>query len=152
MRAHTTFNMQVVFVGILAIMGCNALLQAQRDAYVHLPAEFRSRNMLWLLVVATYGPVNCNCKWQKQSDDAFLNLGLQQIPNIPQLFATDDSLSKSTFLFNKQSKLGEPVHGPGPLHFFVMNIIQNKDYSIFVHDNEKRNQLDPYPILRAKHH
>lgn len=54
--------------------------QSQRDVYVYTAAESRFRNMLWLLVVAAYGLVNSISKWQKQSDDAFIALGLQHIP------------------------------------------------------------------------
>lgn len=55
----------------------NVFLQsgpATRDVYVILPSESEHEGFVWLLTVATYGLVNANAKWQKHSDDTFLDL------------------------------------------------------------------------------
>lgn len=142
--------------------------QSECDFYVYLPSEYRFRNILWLLVVAAYGLVNASPKWKKQSDDAFIQLGLQPIAEIPQLFTilkegelvllvykivddffmtgTDTALRDFIATLNNKLTLGEVVHGPGTLRFFGMNIIQNDDYSISIHPDSKINQLEPYLI------
>lgn len=61
--------------------------KSQRYVHAHPPSESSFRNVLLLLVVSAYGLVNSNSKWQKQSDDEFISLGLQPSPELPQLFA-----------------------------------------------------------------
>lgn len=58
-----------------------------RSVYVIPRAESRFDNVIRLLVVDAYGLINSSSKWQKQSDGAFLDLGLQRTPQIPPLFA-----------------------------------------------------------------
>lgn len=42
----------------------------------------RSYNVIWSLAFATYGFVNSNYKWQKQSDDTFLLNDMQAMLEI----------------------------------------------------------------------
>lgn len=42
---------------------------------------------MWLLKTVANGLINCNAKWQRQSDALFVNIGLQQEELIPQRFA-----------------------------------------------------------------
>ena len=60
--------------------------QALRDVYVIPPRECPDKDIYWLLLAAAYGLVNANAKWQNQSDELFILLGLTQCPLIPQLF------------------------------------------------------------------
>lgn len=54
--------------------------------YVRPPRESRLHNELWLLLVAEYGLIDANSKWQAVFDDAFVEMGLQHLAAIPQLF------------------------------------------------------------------
>ena len=63
---------------------------------------------------------------------------------------TDTALRQFINAFNLHFKLGEVVHGPGTLRFFGMNIIQNEDYSISIHADDKLKQLEPFPISRSR--
>lgn len=60
--------------------------QAQIDVYVVNPLESRVRQNFWFLMPAAYGLLNENAKRQYQSHTAFKELGLTQLPVIPQLF------------------------------------------------------------------
>lgn len=46
--------------------------------------------MLWLLLVATYGLVNANAKWQVKSDAAMSSIEVSQSASIQQLFTHMD--------------------------------------------------------------
>lgn len=59
---------------------------ADRKVYVRPPRELKLCNELWLLLVAEYGLINANSKWQAVSDNAFVEIGLQHLAAIPQLF------------------------------------------------------------------
>ena len=67
-----------------------ALLQigeAQRNVYVRPPKESQMKSThVWILLTAAYGLVNENAKWQNQSDNVMLDIGLQQSSYVPQLF------------------------------------------------------------------
>lgn len=52
---------------------------ADGSVYVHSEKESKLRDELWLLLVAGYGLVNANYRWQYVSDKAFLDLGLQHL-------------------------------------------------------------------------
>ena len=53
--------------------------KAERDVYVRPPRESSMRSThLWLLLIAAYGLVNYNAKWQQQSDQVLLEYGLVQ--------------------------------------------------------------------------
>ena len=114
--------------------------EAQRAVYVVPPKECRDRRFLWLLLAAVYGLVNSNAKWQVQSDEAILQIGLVQSKFIPQLFykiensrlvlivaKTFDDLMVSGEPdeadnfgknFGKRFKLDSSSHGPGRMQFF----------------------------------
>lgn len=59
---------------------------ADCDVFVKPPKECKLKSFYWLLLVAAYGFVNANAKWQLHSDDTLFQLGLSQSPYIPQLF------------------------------------------------------------------
>ena len=59
---------------------------ASRLVYVIPRKEYKDRRFVWLLLVAVYGLVNSNAKWQVQSDQALRDIGLTQSKLIPQLF------------------------------------------------------------------
>lgn len=65
---------------------------ANRKVYVIPLKESRLRNELWLLLVAGYGLVNANFKWEAKSDSARFKLVLQPVASCPQIIAQfDDS-------------------------------------------------------------
>lgn len=146
---------------------------AGREVYVIPPAESNQRhNVFWLLLVAAYGLVNSNAKWQHQSDEAFISLGLEHVALVPQLFClrkdgevtmlavkivddilltgTDSSMRLFITEFNKKFTLGEVVHGPNSLRFYGMNLIQESDWSVTIHADDKLQSLEPYPISRTR--
>ena len=59
---------------------------AQRDVYVIPPKESSGPRFVWLLTVATYGLVDASAKWQVQSDQTFIDIGLNTLVYVPQLF------------------------------------------------------------------
>lgn len=59
---------------------------ADTKVYVIQPKEPRLRNELWLLLVARYGLINANSKWQYMSDHALVDISLQHVSSIPQPF------------------------------------------------------------------
>lgn len=100
------------------------------------------------------------------SDSLFIEIGLEQINTIPQLFIkksegtvicrlekiVDDLIitgSPSVVdnfvkLIVEKFKLGTIVHGPGELRFFGLNIIQSDDYTIETNGDGKLNALEAY--------
>lgn len=146
--------------------------KAQRDVYVVPPRESLDRRNRWLLLTAAYGLVNANAKWQDQSDTLLHELGLHQLPVVPQLFhiiqngqlmllvakIVDDILVTGVtnevdkFLagFDARFELGTVAHGPGSLRFYGMNIVQNEDMTCSIDANDKLSALEPYPITRLR--
>lgn len=59
---------------------------AQRDVYVRPPRESKDKIHYWLFLVETNGLVNFNTKFQEQSHDIILNLGLQHLDVDPKQF------------------------------------------------------------------
>ena len=129
--------------------------KAQRHVYVIPPIESRMRlTHRWLLLVAAYGLVNSGAKWQHQSDDLLLELGLTQSKYVPQLFykfknqklelilakivddiiitGEEDMTAKLISDFNSIFELGSVVEGPGEMRFFGTNIFQNPDMSVII--------------------
>lgn len=47
---------------------------------------------LWLLLLAAYGPVNAGAKFQHQSDNLILKMGLQQSKHMGQLFYKKENI------------------------------------------------------------
>lgn len=122
-----------------------------RDVHVIPSAKSKMCNVLCLLVVAAYGLINLNSKWRKHSDGAWLDVGLQPIPQIPQLFApfekrelillvnkivhnifltrTDGVLRKHIISFNKNSCLVKWFKGLG-LSDFLERILSKRTTSV----------------------
>ena len=115
--------------------------EAQRNVYVRPPKESQMKSThLWLLLTAAYGLVNANAKWQNQSDNVMLDIGLQQSPHVPQLFfktengrivlivakivddlkvaGGDKCVQHFVEEFDKTLKFGDVKHGTGKLRFF----------------------------------
>ena len=100
------------------------------------------------------------------------DLGITQLPLIPQLFVKfdDDKLTMiaakvvddikiagvpavvDNFVkrFNCQFKLGTITKGPGELKFYGLDVTQRNDLSITVTCDEKVNTLEPYPISKTR--
>jgi len=145
---------------------------AKRSVYVKPPYESAQRGVYWLLLVATYGLVNANAKWQSKSDAGLQKLGLVPVTQVPQLFVmfkedklclivakvVDDLLLSgeeavvAKFLadFNSMFKLGTITRGPGNLRFYGLMITQDEDCSSTIHGDEKLNALEPYPLSRVR--
>ena len=66
------------------------------------------------------------------------------------LTGTDESLRQFVTDFHQKFKLGEVVHGPGTLRFYGLNLIQDTDYSVSIHADDKLNAIEPYPISRTR--
>lgn len=147
--------------------------EAERDVYVKPPQESKMRTShVWLLMVAAYGLVNSNAKWQHKSDQALINLGLSQSKHIPQLFykiekgeltmviakVVDDIIAAGIGNtaeqllsdFGKQYELGKMESGPGNFRFFGINISQNDDLSIESDADDKLEGLFEYSLLRNR--
>ena len=147
--------------------------QAKRDVYVRPPKESSMKSThLWLLLTAAYGLVNANAKWQNQSDNVMLDLGLQQSSPIPQLFfkkeggrlvllvakivddlkVAGEGNRAELFLeaFDKKFKFGNVNHGPGKLRFFGINTIQNTDHTIETDADDKMEAVVEYPFSRMR--
>lgn len=146
--------------------------RAERDVFVVPPRECADRKFYWLLLTATYGLVNANSKWQKQSDELLYSLNLQQVTAIPQLFymtvdgstvsivakIIDDMIlagveeHANNFIkkFNSRFKLGKIIHGPGRLRFYGLNAIQHEEYSCSIDGDDKLNVLEPYLLSRVR--
>lgn len=74
--------------------------RGNRQVWVKPPRESRKTGELWLLLVAGYGLVNAGAKWQQHSDKIFYDLGLSNIPEVPQLFVKRDD-DETTLLVAK---------------------------------------------------
>ena len=132
---------------------------ATRGVHVVPPRECCDRQFRWRLLVATYGLVNANAKWQLHSGTALLDLGLQAVVLIPQLFymkwngklclivakEVDDFLIGATksapeWLIDRVKEkysVGKNAHLPGSFHFFGLLITQEEDGKISVSAGEK---------------
>lgn len=130
------------------------------------------RNILWLLEATAHGVFNSNAKWQHRSDEAFLSLGLQQVPLIPQLFSkyengivvflavkivanilpigTDTTMRQFITEFNKIFALGVVDYSPGVLQFYGLNMMQYEELPVVIHAEDKLNALEPYPVSRTR--
>ena len=145
---------------------------AHRDVYVVPPKECEDRAFVWLLTVATYGPVNAIAKWQFHSDSTFLNLGLKTLVYIPQLFYMD-SKGSLTLLFVKVTDeifvagserrkrefiknlckfyyLGTIRHLPGSCLFFGLEVNKAIGYTVQVHADKKLAEIAPYKPSRFR--
>lgn len=58
----------------------------------------------------------------------------------------DDEMRKFISEFNDQFELGEVVNVPDKLLNFGINLIQDDDYTISIHANDKLHLIEPYPI------
>lgn len=116
--------------------------------------------------------VNSNAKFQAQADDLLLSLGLSSVTVVTQLFhlkssgqlvllvskVVDDLLITGVksyvddFLvkFDMKFQFGSIVRGPGILKFYGMKIIQNEDFSLSIHADDKLNSLECYPLPRIR--
>ena len=146
---------------------------AERSVYVIPPlvSEDRFRSV-WLLLAASYGLVNANAKFQVQSDNLLLDLGMLRVTDIPQLFyaksngrltillakIVDDILVTGEVavfenvlrMFNEKFKFGTIVHGPGKLRYFGFNVIQYDDYTTVIDGDDKLSALEPPPLSRIR--
>lgn len=140
-----------------------ALLQtgpAEIYVYMITPRESKHRDELRLLLAAEYGltNANANAKWNVQSDKLMEDLGFVKIKFIPQLFVKFDngqlSLNAARVVddimitggetivenfvkrFNSKNKLGMIVRGPGPLCFYLCDVIQHEMFTITVSGDE----------------
>ncbi len=145
---------------------------ALRDVYVVPPRECKSRSFYSLLLTAAYGLVNANAKRQEHSNNFLKSFGFNQLVYVPQPFyktdedgqkfvagkVVDDILLAApaehlrSFVkeISKEYKLGTIVFGPGTLNCYGLTIIQDEDYRITVHGNDKLHELEPYPIDRNR--
>ena len=157
------FSLSVMFQWYLTKIDVkSAFLQtgsAQRDVYVIPPKESADRGFVWLLTVARYGSVNANAKWQVHSDQTFIDMGLNTLVYVPQLFymhengelvlivvkVTDDIFIagsdgyKRNFIHKLKHtyELGTITHLPGSCLFFGLQVSQDPDYFIRVHADQK---------------
>lgn len=60
--------------------------EESRDVYYKAPRKRSTKSFYWLLLVALYGLVNANAKWQLSSDSTLLSLGIAQCPFVSKLF------------------------------------------------------------------
>ena len=145
---------------------------ATRDVYVIPPRECPDRQFRWRLLVASYGLVNANAKWQLHSDTTLLDLGLHAVVLIPQLFymkqdgklclivakVVDDFLIGGTksareWLIDKlkaKYSVGTIAHLPGSFHFFGLLITQKEDGTITVSAEEKLQAITPHLLSRMR--
>lgn len=127
---------------------------------------------LWILKAAAYGFVNANTKWQTQSDNLVISLGLHRVPDVPQLLfikkdgklvlpvvkIVDDLLLARTNIivhdfissFDSKLKFGTVKHGPVHLRFFGLNILQHYERAIKVNANDKLRAIEQYPLTRPR--
>ena len=145
--------------------------EAKRDVYVRPPKESSMKSThLWLILMAAYGLVKANAKWQNQSDNLMLDLGLQQSSHIPQicfkkengklvllvakivddLKVAGEGNRAQVFLerFDKHFKFNKLNHGPGKLRFFGINTVQNTDHTIETDADDKMDAVTEYPFSR----
>lgn len=124
------------------------------------------------LLVATYGLVNANAKWQLHSDTTLLDLRLQALVHIPQLFymkrdgklclivakVVDDFLIDGTksarnWLIEKLKErytVGKIAHLTGSFHFFGLLISQDEDGTMVVSAEEKLAAITPHLLSRLR--
>ena len=163
------------FVSKVDIKG--AFLQsgpAERDVYVVPPRECARRGFYWLLLVASYGLVNANAKWQNHSDDTLFKLGLRPTVLIPQLFfqkkndmlsllvskVTDDMLvggeksERDGFIkkLGQHYDIGTITHMPGRFLFFGLIIEQSDEFNVTISADEKLEAIHPVPLTRMRRH
>ena len=147
--------------------------KAERNVYVIPPKDSRLRNEYWLLLVAGYGLINSNAKWQFVSDNSLLQIGLKCVPEIQQLFVKHDEngnlillvikivddilatgpdieLRKFVSAFGDIFKLGTIRNGPGKMRYFGMNVLQFDDFSCQIDCDDKLNALEGYPLARIR--
>ena len=145
---------------------------ATRDVYVKRPRECSDRQLRWRLLVATYGLVHANAKWQLHSDTALLDLGLHAVVLIPQLFymKRDGKLclilakvvdeffiggtkSAQEWLIDQLKEkysVGVIAHIPGSFHFFGLLITQKEDGTISVSAEEKLQAIRTHFLSRQR--
>lgn len=124
---------------------------AQKDLYFRSPRESKKKIHYLFLLEATYGLVNATTNFQKQSDDIIINLGLQHLGVVPQLFylikdswlvllvvkivdvlpinGITSEVKSFLFDFNKEFSFCTVVSGPGVLKFYCLSILQLEDFS-----------------------
>lgn len=66
------------------------------------------------------------------------------------LTGTDAAMQNFIFAFDKKFKLGEVVYGPSTFRFYGIIIIQESDWSVSIHADDKLNALEPYLISRTR--
>lgn len=129
------------------------------------PKESRLQYELWLLLVAGYGLINANSKWQLKSDKVLLDPGLQHVAAISQVFVKIDKnghvllliiqilddifgcgpgeelcsfVTRSGSIF----KLGTIMHGPDRMNFYGLSVVQHESYSCSVDADEKLEAIE----------
>ena len=107
-----------------------------------------------------------------QSDNLLLDLGLQRVIDVPQLFyamsdgklsvvvakivddilATGENNAVDQLLerFNSKFKFGTVIHGPGRLRYFGFNISQHEDFKCSLDGDDKLFALEPVPLTRLR--
>lgn len=124
------------------------------------------------MLVAAYGLVNANAKWQVQSDEAMHKIGLVQCRQTPQLFHMDKNgklvllaakviddiqvagseyhIRRFVTEFDKHFKLGTVVEGPGKMRFFGSNVEQAENFTVRTNADDKLNGLNEYYLSRYR--
>lgn len=120
---------------------------ADRKMFVRPPKESKLPNELWLLLLAGYGFIIANSKWQFKSNNSLTELGLQHVSEIPQLLVkrdeygsvilpvinivddilscrADDDLKLFVHQFGRVLKFGAVSHDSGKLRFYGLSIFQ----------------------------
>lgn len=148
---------------------------AARKVYVIQRKESRCYNELWLLVVATYGFVKSNLKWQVKSGIALIEVGLQYVSTIPLIFFKFDDIRAvlllvirivNDFLAYRHGdilrlllspvddtfKLGSVRHGTGRFCFCGMSIEQHEDSLVTIDADDKLEANDIYRVTWVHRH
>ena len=116
--------------------------------------------------------MNANSKYQVQSDNLLLNLGLERLIDVPQLFyrkvdgkisvlvakivddilatGEKDAVERVLTDFNDRFNFGTVIHGPGILRFFGFNIVQNDDFTCAINADDKLHNIEPAPLTRIR--
>lgn len=125
------------------------------------------------MVFARYGLNNANAKLKRQKNDLFLSLGSQHVALVPKLFAlfengevkllairivddifltrTDNALRKLVENFSIHFTLHVTGHGPGTLSFYGLNVIQDGDFTVPIHEDDKLQALEAYPLWQTRY-
>ena len=125
-----------------------------------------------LLTVATYGSVNANAKWQVHSDQTFIDMGMNTLMYVPQLFdmhengeivlivvkVTDDifitgseiHMRKFIHKLKQTYELGKNTHLTGSCWFFGLQVSQDPDDVIRVHADQKLSGVSSYNVSRTR--